>query len=132
MRTVGLKGPLLLSSWGYDMGGKPVPAKSKEGDDSFRFKPFFAAQRSTWKTGPVHLLWDEERQVWTGGLPMLMGVATSDIEAPEDHASTSSTHGTMEDALSALINLGYKKPQAEMALKTVTSDSESITEIKNI
>ena len=74
VRTVGLKGPILLSSWGYDMGGKPVPAKSEDGDDSFRFKPFFAAQRSTWKTGPVHLLWDEERQVWTGGLPMLMGV----------------------------------------------------------
>lgn len=52
------------------------------------------------------------------------------IEAPEDHASTSSTHGTMEDALSALINLGYKKPQAEMALKTVTSDSESITDLE--
>jgi hypothetical protein len=84
VRTVGLKGPVLLSSWGYDMGGKPVPAKAKQGDDSFRFKPFFAARRSLWKTGPVHLLWDEERQVWTGGLPMLMGVATTDIEAPED------------------------------------------------
>jgi Holliday junction DNA helicase RuvA len=52
------------------------------------------------------------------------------IEAPEDHSSASSTNGTMEDALSALINLGYKKPQAEMALKTVTSDSESITDLE--
>ena len=84
VRTVGLKGPLLLSSWGYDMGGKPVPSKEETGDDSFRFKPDFSGQRADLKTGPVHLLWDEERQVWSGGLPMLMGVATSDIESPED------------------------------------------------
>jgi len=84
VRTVGLKGPILLSSWGYDIGGKPVPARSREGDDSFKFRGSFAGQRSSWKTGPVHLLWDEERQVWSGGLPMLMGVATSDIDAPKD------------------------------------------------
>mgnify|MGYP003676494667 CR=1 FL=1 len=84
VRTIGLKGPLLLSSWGYDMGGKPVPSKEETGDDSFRFKPDFFGQRADLKTGPVHLLWDEERQVWSGGLPMLMGVATSNIESPED------------------------------------------------
>ena len=84
VRSIGLKGPLLLSAWGYDVGGKPVPAKEKEGDDSFRFSTKLAHDRAEWKTGPVDLLWDDERQVWAGGLPMLMGVATSDIEAPED------------------------------------------------
>ncbi|MGV7220057.1 MAG: Holliday junction branch migration protein RuvA [Nitrospinales bacterium] len=52
------------------------------------------------------------------------------IETTEDRTSSSSTNGTMEDALSALINLGYKKPQAEMALKKVTSDSDSTTDLE--
>jgi Holliday junction DNA helicase RuvA len=52
------------------------------------------------------------------------------IETTEDHSSTSSTNGTMEDALSALINLGYKKPQAEIALKKVMAGSESTTDLE--
>lgn len=94
VNTVGLKGPMLMSGWGYDIADKPVPRKEETGDDSFRFPADFAGQRSDWKTGPVHLLWDEERQVWAGGLPMLMGVATSDIEAPED--PTTPTTFTMQ------------------------------------
>lgn len=94
VRTVGLRGPILLSSWGYDIGGKPVPSREKKGDDTFKFLEDFGGERSEWKTGPVHLLWDEERQVWAGGLPMLMGVATSDIEAPE--APTQPKEFTME------------------------------------
>ena len=52
------------------------------------------------------------------------------IETAEDQTSSSSTNGTMEDALSALINLGYKKPQAEMALKKVTAGSESTADLE--
>jgi hypothetical protein len=84
VRTVGLRGPILVSGWGYDIAGKPAPAKKKEGDDSFKFSPKLGFDRAEWKTGPVDLMWDDERQVWAGGLPMLMGVATSDIEAPDD------------------------------------------------
>ena len=84
VRTLGLRGPLLLSSWGFDIGDKPVPSFEEKGDGSFVFPGELSDDRSNWKTGPVHLLWDDERQVWAGGLPMLMGVATSDIEAPED------------------------------------------------
>ena len=94
VRTVGLRGPILLSSWGYDIGGKPVPSRETKGDDTFQFHEDFGGERSEWKTGPVHLLWDEARQVWAGGLPMLMGVATSDIEAPE--APTQPKEFTME------------------------------------
>ena len=94
VRTVGLRGPILVSGWGYDIGGKPVPAKKKEGDDSFKFSNKLGFDRAEWKTGPVDLLWDDERQVWAGGLPMLMGVATSDIEAPDD--PTKPTTFTME------------------------------------
>ena len=84
VRTVGLRGPLLLTGWGYDVAGKPVPSKEPQGEDSFKFSDELGNDRAKWKTGPVDLLWDDERQVWAGGLPMLMGVATTDIEAPID------------------------------------------------
>jgi len=111
IRTVGMRGPLLMSAWGFDIGDKPVPQKEVRWlpnpdydtsqssspsnplivpnpdfvpGDTFRFNKDMGADRSLWRSGPVHLLWDRDRQVWSGGLPMLMGVATSDISAPSD------------------------------------------------
>jgi hypothetical protein len=121
IRTVGLRGPLLMSGWGYDIGDKPVPNKGERwlsnpdydggspsspsnplmiqnadfsDGDSFKFHDNLGADRSKWKSGPVNLLWDRDRQLWTGGLPMLMGVATSDIDAPPD--PTTPTEFTIE------------------------------------
>ena len=122
VRTVGIKGPALMSGWGFDMADKPVPSKSSgpwmnnpdfndseaispdnpysipdpnySKGDTFLFSEKLSGDRSKWKSGPIHLLWDEERQVWSGGLPMLMGVATSDVVAPED--PTSPTEFTIE------------------------------------
>ena len=87
VRTTGLRGPLILSGWGFSVADKPVPSRnpgsSQSREDTFFFHPKVMNDRSFWKTGPVHLMWDDERQVWTGGYPMVMGVATTDIEAPE-------------------------------------------------
>lgn len=41
-------------------------------------------QRSYWKTGPVHLMWDDQRQVWCGGNQMVCGTLSGKIEAPSD------------------------------------------------
>ena len=48
----------------------------------------------------------------------------------ENQPNTSSPGGVYEDALSALVNLGYKKPQAEKALKTAynANGSDSLLE----
>ena len=46
------------------------------------------------------------------------------LEAPKDHADPSPANGALDDALSALINLGYKKPQAENALRKVAAVSD--------
>ena len=125
IRTIGLRGPMLMSGWGFDIGDKPVPLKETRwisnpnfdpsqstggasspdnpwyipnpkfrAGDTFKMNPLFAAARKNFLSGPVHLLWDRERQVWSGGLPMLMGVATSNIDAPED--PTSPTEFTIE------------------------------------
>ena len=73
-RTYGLRGPLLLSGWGYDVNGLPVPG---EGQD---FELDYARNRSKWKTGPVDLRWDEDRQVWAGGYQIVEGFLTSPVK----------------------------------------------------
>ena len=75
-RTYGVKGPMLMSGWGYDVNGNPVPGKQDK-----KFNPDTPSEdRSSWKSGPVDLKWDEERQVWAGGLQFVECVLTSAIK----------------------------------------------------
>ena len=64
VRTKGLRGPIILSSWGFDLCDKPSFGGTT-------FNPSTPNNRAMWQTGPVHLMWDKERQVWTGGHQML-------------------------------------------------------------
>jgi Txe/YoeB family toxin of Txe-Axe toxin-antitoxin module len=75
VRGYGLRGPLLLSGWGYDVCGYPVP-----GNGAGYFKPSPAENRADWKTGPVDLKWDDERQVWSGGPQFIEGILTKAIK----------------------------------------------------
>jgi hypothetical protein len=79
IRTYGLRGPLLLSGWGYDLAGMPVPAREDKMDGEF-YPANPALNRGWWKTGPVDLMWDDERQVWAGGLSFVEGKLTKSIE----------------------------------------------------
>lgn len=88
-RPVGLRGPMIVTGWGYDTEDFPVPnAKmeamfkdsnpksetfslpTKELDDLKEKNPKLAflnhhLQRiDQWKSGPVDLRWDRERKVW--------------------------------------------------------------------
>ena len=86
-RPLGLRGPLVLSGWGYDPMGLPVPnakldASSKEDDwkqsnfgrppreenphdkPHLHFKKGFMKKLDEWKTGPVDLRWNRDRKVW--------------------------------------------------------------------
>ena len=72
-----LVGPLLLSGIGFDCGDRPAPAAG-----TFFFDENAPLDRTTWKTGPVVLKWDDERKVWEGGHQILCGVAASEIKAP--------------------------------------------------
>ena len=92
VRTFGLRGPLLLSGWGYDIMGHPVPGK-KDGN----FEPVNPAEnRSSWKTGPVDLKWDDERQVWAGGLQFVEGILETEIKPADDAIDAPDTTGTMK------------------------------------
>jgi hypothetical protein len=61
-RPLALKGPLVLTAWGYDTDGKPVP---NAGVSTDYFQDKWLQKPETWATGPVDLRWDHKRQVWT-------------------------------------------------------------------
>jgi hypothetical protein len=61
IKSVGFKAPMVLTGWGYDTDGNPVPSSGGQLHPQAAYKP------SLWKTGPVDLRWDDARKVWTGG-----------------------------------------------------------------
>lgn len=83
VRTQALRAPVMLSGWGFDLADLPVPYS--EGD-VFNFNPDLVNNRATWKTGPLAVQWDEERQVWSTGPHILCGILPegSSINAPSD------------------------------------------------
>ena len=75
IRGAAFKGPLMLSGWGYDTNGKPIPnsvdsaAACQQGyfkaeNCTSRFMTDWISAPDTWPTGPVDLRWDRHRGVW--------------------------------------------------------------------
>lgn len=64
VKSVGLRAPMVLSGWGYDINGNPVPVDS---GDSTAFASGAFRNPNIWKTGPVDLRWDDDRKVWSAG-----------------------------------------------------------------
>jgi hypothetical protein len=61
IRTMGFKAPVILTGWGYNTDGQPVPASSGD-PDVFASGAF--RDPTLWKTGPLDVRWDDERKVW--------------------------------------------------------------------
>jgi hypothetical protein len=78
VKSIGLRGPLMLSGFGIDIAGNPVP---NDPDDISAIHEE-ASDRTNWVTGPVNLMWDKERKVWSGGLEIISGILVSDITSP--------------------------------------------------
>ena len=81
VRINALRGPLIMSGWGYGSDDTPEPQKGGHWPENYEFHPDTANDRTKWKTGPVHLMWDSERQVWHGGPRVVCGVVIGEIEA---------------------------------------------------
>jgi len=64
IRAVGLRSPMVLTGWGFDVDGKPVPADT---GDNTKFAPGAFSDVSNWKSGPLDVRWDDERKVWAAG-----------------------------------------------------------------
>jgi len=84
VRSLGLRGPLIVSGWGFDVANNPVPSLS---DDVTTFNSNQVVDRRYWKTGPVNLMWDDERKIWSGGPEIVCGLLNSNISAPSDPLS---------------------------------------------
>lgn len=76
-RPVALKGPLVLTGWGFDTEGKPVPSViddptnsgvAPSGSSDSDFMEGYLHRSDQWKAGPVDLRWDRDRKVWTGNV----------------------------------------------------------------
>lgn len=74
-RFLGLRGPLVLHSWGYDLEGKPVPNFADDEQDTKEgtflkdglhdyFLDNWLKKPSTWPVAPIDLRFDRERGVW--------------------------------------------------------------------
>jgi len=73
VRTNGLRTPMILSGWGFDLCDTPVPYVTEGEKRGFDIN--LVNDRRYWKTGPLHVMWDEERQVWSGGPQIVVGEA---------------------------------------------------------
>lgn len=61
MRSLCMRQPMHVAGWGRTVGIRPTdpnPANPRENDDEHKL------DRSTWKTGPLDIRWDEDRGVW--------------------------------------------------------------------
>jgi hypothetical protein len=85
-RPVALKGPMVLTGWGFDTENKPVPSVKDDpnnsgvvpsGSSDSDFMEGYLHRSDQWKTGPIDLRWDRERKVWAnrdnGGYVVLTG-----------------------------------------------------------
>lgn len=67
LRSLALRGPIIIAGWGKDTNGKPVPNATPEspGDE---YAENYMESPKDWKVGPLaDINWDDERKVWTPG-----------------------------------------------------------------
>ena len=64
VKSIGLKAPIVVGGWGYDIDGKPVPADSEDGSV---FADGYKKRADLWKVGPLDIRWDDKRKVWSTG-----------------------------------------------------------------
>lgn len=86
IRCVGLKGPVIVTGWGYDLFGRPVPNTTGVNEFPFLntgapggFPLQFLHQPYTWKSGPLNLRWNPLKGVWDGGSTLFRGTYMGEI-----------------------------------------------------
>lgn len=67
IRGVGLKSPMVLTGWGYDTNGNPVPEGTGVVNGLSGIHPEAMWNPAVWKSGPVDIRWNESRGVWVAG-----------------------------------------------------------------
>lgn len=73
VRSIALKGPIILSAWGYDIFGRPCPGTGNVALPALNpsdFAPEFLHKPYTWKTGPINLRWNPIIGMWDSAYGM--------------------------------------------------------------
>ena len=74
--------PQMLSGWGFDVNGLPVPAiLDDDGNPTGEFDSEAGENLKKNKVGPFEARWHKKRQVWTAALPIVEGILTQSIGA---------------------------------------------------
>ncbi len=60
-RLFSLRAPLVLTGWGFGWDSKKYPSE----DDGVNWTDDHLRHQNTWKTGPLDVLWCDQRKVWT-------------------------------------------------------------------
>jgi hypothetical protein len=76
-RGMGLKTPLVLAGWGYDIGGNPVPSNGSGG-----FHEDYLKDPTLWKCGPLDVRWDDRKKVWNSSGASLFFQLIEDMPTP--------------------------------------------------
>lgn len=133
-RFLGMRGPIVLHSWGYDTEGKPIPNESdseeqtKQGQftkDNLadRFLTDWLGKPKTWPVAPIDFRFDRKRGVWVSppGYKVVVARLEEKLEA----------YGTAE---ASLINKHEEKQYGDDLLDqdgdTVLADGSPETEAK--
>lgn len=78
-RVIGLRGPIVMSGWGWDIEGYPVPNALDEDDErTTDFVENYQKKSHLWPAGPHDALWDHKRGVWTSH-DLLLGKLVGNI-----------------------------------------------------
>lgn len=66
VKGVGLKAPIIVGGWGYDIDDKPVPsaAEQETPGSATEFFDNVKNRADKWKVGPLDIRWDNDRKVW--------------------------------------------------------------------
>lgn len=91
-RFLGLRGPLIIHGWGYDLDGKPIPNAADTFSDTEsgvfteanledKFLDDWLRKPTSWPVGPLDVRWDRERGCWvsSAGYRFIRGTASGDI-----------------------------------------------------
>lgn len=93
-QLLALRGPLMLTGWGHDTDGKPVPNKNDasgvlpSGALTDKFLDNWLQRSDKWATGPVDLRFDRRRGVWVSPQPPSLVIGK--LTAPLAHTGTAS------------------------------------------
>ena len=101
-KAVAFRGPMILSGWGFDINGRPVPNSEDNtinlnntnslnnidsilANRSMYFAEDWLSKPHLWKTGPIDLRWDDKRGVWTSPPAFkLVHIALEDFLYPNE------------------------------------------------